>query len=194
MEINMSDENVEVRRNILDVKGSAWLDEKGVYENIFNLLSFLSAIFCCWRSNVYGEDYAGFMVFTVFVYSVFMLFLIPFFLNRKIEFDEDTNELTVERAGNFRPTDLIDLSKVTFAKCLKARPAGSVFTVRYYIVLKTDNDKNYFEQTFSKKSNIEEIVSFINKGLEKANNNLSLSVPETITAAKDFKSEIGTEA
>ena len=190
----MSNEKVEVKRNILDVKGSAWVDEKGAYDNIFNLLSCLSLIFCCWRSIVYGEDYTGFMAFAVLVYAVFILFLIPFFLKRKMEFDEDTNELLVERAGNFRPTDLIDLSKVTFVKCLKARPAGSVFTVRYYIVLKTDNDKNYFKQTFSKKSNIDEIVSFINKGLEKANNNLSLSVPETITAAKDFKSEIGTEA
>lgn len=190
----MSDEKKEIKRNTIDVKGSAWIDEKGSYENAFNLLSCISLAFCVWRSVVYGEDYTGFMAFTVLVYAVFILFLIPFFLNRKIEFDEDTNELLVERAGNFRPTDLIDLSKVTFAKCLKARPAGSVFTVRYYIVLKTDNDKNYFKQTFSKKSNIEEIVSFINKGLEKANNNLSLSVPETITAAKDFKSEIGTEA
>lgn len=189
----MSDEKIEIKRNILDVKGSALLDEKGAYDNVFNLLSFISVAFCCWRSIVYGEDYAGFMVFTVLVYSVFSLFMIPFFLSRKMEFDEDTNELFVERAGNFRPTDLIDLSKVTFAKCLKARPNGSVFTVRYYIVLKTDNDKNYFEQTFSKKSNIEEIVSFINKGLEKANNNLSLSVPKTITAKKDFKSEIGSE-
>lgn len=190
----MSDEKVEVKRNIVDVKGCAWIDEKGAYDNAFNLLSFISLAFCCWRSVVYGEDYTGFMAFAILVYAAFILFLIPFFLSRKMEFDEDTNELFVERAGNFRPTELIDLSKVTFAKCLKAKPAGSVFTVRYYIVLKTDNDKNYFKQTFSKKSNIEEIVSFINKALEKANNNLSLSVPETITAAKDFKSEIGTEA
>jgi len=80
-----------------------------------------------------------------------------------MEFDEDTNELFVERAGNFRPTELIDLSKVNFAKCLKAKPAGSVFSVRYYIVLKTDNDKNYFKQTFLMKSNIDEISITVSK-------------------------------
>lgn len=190
----MSDEKIEIKRNTIDVKGSAWIDEKGAYENAFNLLSCISLAFCGWRSVVYGEDYTGFMAFAILVYAAFILFLIPFFLSRKMEFDEDTNELFVERAGNFRPTELIDLSKVTFAKCLKAKPAGSVFSVRYYIVLKTDNDKNYFKQTFSMKSNIDEIISFINNGLEKVNNKLSLSLPEKITTAKEFKSEIGSEA
>ena len=43
----MSDEKIEIKRNILDVKGSALLDEKGAYDNVFNLLSFISVAFCC---------------------------------------------------------------------------------------------------------------------------------------------------